>query len=52
MQSVLLEDVIQEGGVQLSDRLKVYVLTGIERTLGDDGVLTWHGEALSCAANP
>ena len=47
IQPVTLEDVDTEGGVQLSERVKVFVPVGIERRIGAGDVLTWHGEVLT-----
>lgn len=41
-----LEDVNWEGGVQLSERYRVYVPVGIERRIVPNDVLTLHGSVL------
>ena len=46
VQPVKLEDANFVGGVQLVERLKVYVPTGIERIVTPGDVLSWYGEAL------
>ena len=46
VQPLKLEDSDFAGGVQLVDRVKVYVPTGIERIVTPGDVLSWYGEAL------
>ena len=52
VQPVLLEDVNQEGGVQVSERLKAFVPVGIERTIRLGEILTWNHEALTLGGEP
>ena len=52
VQPLKLEDSDFAGGVQLVDRVKVYVPTGIERIVTPGDVLSWYGEALRWNGEP
>ena len=52
VQPVKLEDANFVGGVQLLERLKVYVPTGIERVVTPGDTLSWYGEALRWHGEP
>ena len=46
-QPASLQDVNLEGGVQLSERLRVYVPVGISRRIVPGDTLRWHGQVLT-----
>ena len=52
VQPVKLEDSDFAGGVQLVERLKVYVPTGVERSVTPGDTLRWHGGVLTWNGAP
>ena len=52
LQPVQREDVAREEGHRLSDRLTIYVPTGIERRLDEHDTVTFRGRALLLRGEP